>query len=222
MCTNGAICIHQDCRLNELIERLINCKDLIFRLFEMRKLASIAAISSQVEEKLHNGAHYKNHRKIEEIIERQRKSCVSYIKDTSFNTVIKSDQTQVLVCHDGNDALQAKYFALQIFYFFSVYICVYLCEVWMIVFNATINNISVISWQSVLLVEETRVPGENHRPAINIQIYLCLKFTVSICIPVNKRSRDRSGHQEWTIQRNGQHCVLKPQDEDKQNKNTTQ
>ena len=32
------------------------------------------------------------------------------------------------------------------------------------VFNATINNISVISWQSVLLVEETGVPKENHRP----------------------------------------------------------
>jgi hypothetical protein len=30
------------------------------------------------------------------------------------------------------------------------------------VFNATFNNISVISWQSVLLVEETGVPGENH------------------------------------------------------------
>jgi hypothetical protein len=28
------------------------------------------------------------------------------------------------------------------------------------VFNATFNNISVVSWQSVLLVEETRVPGE--------------------------------------------------------------
>jgi hypothetical protein len=32
---------------------------------------------------------------------------------------------------------------------------------WFIVFNATFNNISVISWQSVLLVEETRVPREN-------------------------------------------------------------
>jgi hypothetical protein len=28
-------------------------------------------------------------------------------------------------------------------------------------FSATFNNISVISWQSVLLVEETRVPGKN-------------------------------------------------------------
>ena len=29
------------------------------------------------------------------------------------------------------------------------------------VLNATFNNISVILWQSVLLVEETSVPGEN-------------------------------------------------------------
>jgi len=34
-----------------------------------------------------------------------------------------------------------------------------------IVFNATFNNISVMSWRSVLLAKETRVPGENHRPA---------------------------------------------------------
>jgi hypothetical protein len=32
-------------------------------------------------------------------------------------------------------------------------------------FNATFNNISVISWQSVLLVEETRVTSENYWPA---------------------------------------------------------
>ena len=30
------------------------------------------------------------------------------------------------------------------------------------VFNANFNNISVISWQSDLLVEEVVVPGENH------------------------------------------------------------
>ena len=35
---------------------------------------------------------------------------------------------------------------------------------WFMVFNATFNNISVISWRSVVLVEETGVPGENHRP----------------------------------------------------------
>jgi hypothetical protein len=32
-------------------------------------------------------------------------------------------------------------------------------------FNATFNNISVISWLSVLMVQETGVPGENHGPA---------------------------------------------------------
>jgi hypothetical protein len=35
-----------------------------------------------------------------------------------------------------------------------------------VVFNSTFNNISVISWWSVLLVEETGVPRENHRHAV--------------------------------------------------------
>jgi hypothetical protein len=35
------------------------------------------------------------------------------------------------------------------------------------VFNATFNNISVISWRAVLLVEETEVPRENHGSVIN-------------------------------------------------------
>ena len=35
------------------------------------------------------------------------------------------------------------------------------------VFNATFNNISVISWRLVLLVEETGVTAENHRPVTN-------------------------------------------------------
>ena len=34
------------------------------------------------------------------------------------------------------------------------------------VFNATFNNISVISWRSVLLVEETGGPGENQQPTL--------------------------------------------------------
>ena len=35
------------------------------------------------------------------------------------------------------------------------------------VFNATFNNISVISWRSVLLVEETGVLGKNYRPTVS-------------------------------------------------------
>ena len=34
-------------------------------------------------------------------------------------------------------------------------------------FNSTFNNISVISWRSILLAEETEVPRENHRPVGN-------------------------------------------------------
>jgi hypothetical protein len=34
----------------------------------------------------------------------------------------------------------------------------------LMVFNATFNNISFILWRSVLLVEETGGPRENHRP----------------------------------------------------------
>jgi hypothetical protein len=37
----------------------------------------------------------------------------------------------------------------------------------LMVFNVTFNNISVISWRSVLLVEETGGPGGNHRPVVS-------------------------------------------------------
>jgi len=40
-------------------------------------------------------------------------------------------------------------------------ICLFVC---LMVLNVTFNNISVISWRSVLLVEETGGPVENHRP----------------------------------------------------------
>jgi hypothetical protein len=43
------------------------------------------------------------------------------------------------------------------------------------VFNTTFNNISAISWWSVLLVEETGVPEENHQPAASL---VCYKFAL--------------------------------------------
>ena len=50
-----------------------------------------------------------------------------------------------------------------IYYMCIYYMCVYYICFWVrvMVFNATFNNISVISWWSVLLVEETGVHGEN-------------------------------------------------------------
>ena len=47
-------------------------------------------------------------------------------------------------------------------YVMYIYMCIGLR---FMVFNATFNNISVISWRSVLLVEET---GENHRLALTV------------------------------------------------------
>jgi hypothetical protein len=40
----------------------------------------------------------------------------------------------------------------------------------LVVFNATFNYVSAISWRSVLLVEETGVPIENHRLVVRISI----------------------------------------------------
>ena len=48
------------------------------------------------------------------------------------------------------------------------------------VFNATFNNISAISWRSVLLVEETGVPVENHRPAANF--YHIMLYRVQLAL----------------------------------------
>jgi hypothetical protein len=48
----------------------------------------------------------------------------------------------------------------------NIFILYFLCKASLLVggfmvFNATFNNISVISWHSVLLVEENGVPREN-------------------------------------------------------------
>ena len=48
----------------------------------------------------------------------------------------------------------------------------------LVVFNATYNNISVISGWSVLLVEETGGPGGNHRPVeVTDKLYHIMLYT---------------------------------------------
>jgi hypothetical protein len=50
------------------------------------------------------------------------------------------------------------------------------------VFEATFNNISVISWQSVLLVEETGVPGKKSTDLLQVTdkliTYCCIEYTL--------------------------------------------
>jgi hypothetical protein len=49
----------------------------------------------------------------------------------------------------------------------------------LMVFNATFNNISVISWWSVLLVEENWRPGENNLSQLTDKLYHIMLYTSS-------------------------------------------
>ena len=44
-------------------------------------------------------------------------------------------------------------------------VLVYIRLEWLLVLTVAFNNIAVISLRSVLLMEETELSGENHRPA---------------------------------------------------------
>jgi hypothetical protein len=65
--------------------------------------------------------------------------------------------------------------------------CIYFISwtalVWFMVFSATFNNISVISWRSVLLVEEI---GENHRPVASQ--WQTFSHNAVSCTPHHERS----------------------------------
>ena len=61
------------------------------------------------------------------------------------------------------------------------------------VFNPTFNNISVIAWRSVLLVEETGVPRENHRPVASH--WQTLSYNVVSSTP--RHERDTNSQRYW-------------------------
>ena len=69
--------------------------------------------------------------------------------------------------------------------------------VWVMGFNATISNISAMSWRSVILVEEIGIPGENHR-SVN-SYWQDLSFNVVSSTPSMSRIRAHnfSGDMYW-------------------------
>ena len=59
------------------------------------------------------------------------------------------------------------------------------------VFNAIFNDISAISWRSILLVEETRICEENHRSATS---HYCQTLSHSVVSSKPQYERDLNSH----------------------------
>ena len=73
----------------------------------------------------------------------------------------------------------------------NMFVCLFVC---LMVFKTTFNNISVISWRSVLLVEETGEAGENNRPVESH--WQTLSHNV-VHLELEIRTHNISGDRHW-------------------------
>jgi len=70
-------------------------------------------------------------------------------------------------------------------------------RLWVVVISTTFNNISVKSWPSILLVEETGVPGENNRPVASHWQTLSHNVVSSTHRLGRIRTHNISGDRHW-------------------------
>jgi hypothetical protein len=77
--------------------------------------------------------------------------------------------------------------------FLGGFVCLFVYRV----LNATFSNISVISWRSVLLVKETEVHGENHRPVASHCQTLAHKVVSSTHCLSGIWTHNVNGDQHW-------------------------
>jgi len=108
---------------------------------------------------------------------------------SSLRNVIYNKKYSVRGLVSGNNNI----FAMEVRQVFSniwwfVFIFLFLA------FSATFSNISAISWQPVLVVEEAEVPGENHRPwASNLLVnFITCDCESSVPVFCNLQSRART------------------------------
>jgi hypothetical protein len=110
---------------------------------------------------------------VDNIEDIKSKECRRYIEKMS--KIVFSDYRLIYKfadkCHNDIQKLSCGRLETQ-----QVEVCDQIMFVCLMVFKATFNNISAISWQSVFLMEETRGPGENHGPVTD-KLYHIMLYT---------------------------------------------
>ena len=76
-----------------------------------------------------------------------------------------------------------------------IFISLLYCQFRLMVFNATLNNILAVLWRSVFFMEETGIPGENHRPAADHQQTL----SQNVISSTPRHERGSNSQLQWSL-----------------------